>query len=670
MTAALKLDFVDRPATDPVEPGAASELLQAVEELRRLPRGERKQRAEELLRALMGTVSDAMGPEPEQPDALPEAEQAPAGSPTDELVVPFTRDIAPTVEGADETLDVALDALDAKIEKHLASVPDEAPQVAAEAVPDAIPSATADHATPAYVEPEPASAESTVDAPAAEPAQDQIDPRVSTEAAAPEVTDTEIETSLVAAAGEIAQAAPEPVLIAVPSQASSTDADATLTISEPEATPAEPLVAQTGADPAAAQPAPIELVARDPEAPLDFSALDGMRPQDSIAMPIELASDEPSPTPPIEIAEHRDADGKTLEAEDEASAHPPEESPVDQSALDDILRTPESTVIEPDAAEAIFSDSELLPLPAPIATAAAVGGQEAGPSVRELRAAILPRAEPMPIPQFLSTKCESPAQKRLSSMVVVHALAAAILLVVVGTLVYAWNPLDIAGAARAALISSGKTESPVDAGDPALALTEPDRAVIAEASNHSGGAMLLDDPPIEVRPAVLTLPALPAEPVNAPAPEGVQSTESAPAVPAAPAAPVAAAPSPPSPSPAAPASLAMLPVPAGDFEALVKRGDDLLKIGDVMAARSAYERPAFGGDAAAAIGMGQTYDPLFLAQLGARGMRGDPVQAAYWYARARDAGNRDGDRKLRALFSGIQKCVIAQGACPGTGRKG
>jgi len=56
--------------------------------------------------------------------------------------------------------------------------------------------------------------------------------------------------------------------------------------------------------------------------------------------------------------------------------------------------------------------------------------------------------------------------------------------------------------------------------------------------------------------------------------------------------------------------------------------------------------------------------------LGARGMRGDPVQAAYWYARARDAGNRDGDRKLRALFSGIQKCVIAQGTCPSPGHKG
>jgi hypothetical protein len=256
-------------------------------------------------------------------------------------------------------------------------------------------------------------------------------------------------------------------------------------------------------------------------------------------------------------------------------------------------------------------------------------------------------------------------------MIVFHALAAAILLVVVGTLIYAWNPLDIAGAARAALISSTQSGSPPDADTPALALTEPDRAIIAEASNHSGGAMLLDDPPIEVRPAALTLPALPAEPVKAPEPEAVASTESAPAVPAAPAAPAATvASAPANPSPAAPTSIAAIPVPSGDFEALVKRGDDLLKIGDVMAARSAYERPAFGGDAAAAIGMGQTYDPLFLAQLGARGMRGDPVQAAYWYARARDAGNREGDRKLRALFSGIQKCVIAQGNCPGPGRKG
>jgi TPR repeat protein len=89
-----------------------------------------------------------------------------------------------------------------------------------------------------------------------------------------------------------------------------------------------------------------------------------------------------------------------------------------------------------------------------------------------------------------------------------------------------------------------------------------------------------------------------------------------------------------------------------------------------MAARSAYERAAYGGNAAAAIGMGKTYDPLFLAQLGARGVHGDPLKAAYWYARARDAGDREGDRKLRALFSGIQKCVILQGTCPTPGRKG
>jgi TPR repeat protein len=110
---------------------------------------------------------------------------------------------------------------------------------------------------------------------------------------------------------------------------------------------------------------------------------------------------------------------------------------------------------------------------------------------------------------------------------------------------------------------------------------------------------------------------------------------------------------------------AALPAPAqdADLAALVRRGDALLRAGDIVAARSAYERAAAGGSAKAQIGVGKTYDPLVLAKLGARGVRGDPVEAASWYARAGEAGDEEGQQRLHALISGLSDCILAQGAC-------
>jgi len=108
---------------------------------------------------------------------------------------------------------------------------------------------------------------------------------------------------------------------------------------------------------------------------------------------------------------------------------------------------------------------------------------------------------------------------------------------------------------------------------------------------------------------------------------------------------------------------ALPPAPSSDIAALIKRGDDLLKAGDVAAARSAYERAAAQGNAKAQIGVGKTYDPLVLAKLGARGVRGDPVQAASWYARAGEAGDEEGQRRLHALISGLSDCMLSQGTC-------
>ena len=105
----------------------------------------------------------------------------------------------------------------------------------------------------------------------------------------------------------------------------------------------------------------------------------------------------------------------------------------------------------------------------------------------------------------------------------------------------------------------------------------------------------------------------------------------------------------PAPLPAPAEETASLPLPAEETEALIRRADQLLAIGDIVAARLAYERAATGGDRTAAMGIGKTYDPIYLAQSGVRGLRGDPERAALWYAKAAAAGDRTAQQRLRQL---------------------
>jgi len=105
------------------------------------------------------------------------------------------------------------------------------------------------------------------------------------------------------------------------------------------------------------------------------------------------------------------------------------------------------------------------------------------------------------------------------------------------------------------------------------------------------------------------------------------------------------------------------PTQSSEATALIQRGDALLKAGDIVAARSAYERAAAGGNAKAQIGVGKTYDPLVLAKLRTRGVRGDPVQAASWYARAGESGDAEGQQRLHALISGLSDCMLSPGTC-------
>jgi hypothetical protein len=83
--------------------------------------------------------------------------------------------------------------------------------------------------------------------------------------------------------------------------------------------------------------------------------------------------------------------------------------------------------------------------------------------------------------------------------------------------------------------------------------------------------------------------------------------------------------------------------PAIDTAALVSRGDTLFGLRDIVSARLFYERAANAGNGQAAIRLGETFDPSFLARAGLSGVRGDPAVAVHWYRRARELGANEAD---------------------------
>jgi hypothetical protein len=91
------------------------------------------------------------------------------------------------------------------------------------------------------------------------------------------------------------------------------------------------------------------------------------------------------------------------------------------------------------------------------------------------------------------------------------------------------------------------------------------------------------------------------------------------------------------------------PTPPQDVGALTAQGKVFFEAGDLVAARILFMRAAKAGDAAAAIAMGATYDPVVLAEHGVRGVAYDLDKARAWYERAKDMGSSEGPRRLEVL---------------------
>jgi len=87
---------------------------------------------------------------------------------------------------------------------------------------------------------------------------------------------------------------------------------------------------------------------------------------------------------------------------------------------------------------------------------------------------------------------------------------------------------------------------------------------------------------------------------------------------------------------------------------LVKRGVELLRIGDFAAARLLLRPAAEAGDAEAALLLGATYDPAAVSDFGALGLAPDPNVARAWYQRAMESGSVEASRRIERLMRTAQ----------------
>ena len=107
------------------------------------------------------------------------------------------------------------------------------------------------------------------------------------------------------------------------------------------------------------------------------------------------------------------------------------------------------------------------------------------------------------------------------------------------------------------------------------------------------------------------------------------------------------APIPPKPPPSA-APVASAPqLDLGFLPLLLSRGNAMLALGDISAARLLYERATALGSAGAATRLGNTYDAAFLASIQARGIVADQAAAIAWYRKAAALGDTEAVHQLK-----------------------
>lgn len=147
-------------------------------------------------------------------------------------------------------------------------------------------------------------------------------------------------------------------------------------------------------------------------------------------------------------------------------------------------------------------------------------------------------------------------------------------------------------------------------------------------------------PPPVIRPDG---PAVRAAPPSDPGPPAEMPPVAVAAAPLVQARPAEAAPGPAAATPVRP------PTDPALSQAMLRRGEALLRVGDISAARRFFQRAAEGGDAAAALAMAETFDPRVLPWGSIVGMQPDPVAALVWYRRAAALGAAEAASRIATL---------------------
>ena len=102
-------------------------------------------------------------------------------------------------------------------------------------------------------------------------------------------------------------------------------------------------------------------------------------------------------------------------------------------------------------------------------------------------------------------------------------------------------------------------------------------------------------------------------------------------------------------APTPPAKTLAKTLDADTLAGLMTRAKNLLRIGDIVAARLLLERAANAQDATAAFLLAQTYDPAVLGTSDARSIAGDATVARDWYQKAAALGSAEARQRLAQL---------------------
>jgi hypothetical protein len=97
------------------------------------------------------------------------------------------------------------------------------------------------------------------------------------------------------------------------------------------------------------------------------------------------------------------------------------------------------------------------------------------------------------------------------------------------------------------------------------------------------------------------------------------------------------------------AALILRPEETARIDELLAHGHKMIEVGYFAGARGYFKRAAEAGSADAALALGATYDPGFIAEIGAQGIPPERAEARLWYERARTLGSSLADARIAAL---------------------